>query len=125
MKLSELAARLQCRLEGDGDVEIVRVAGIQSAEQGDLIFVANEKFAADLARTRASAVILGARASFAAPCPVLRAADPYSTFARALALLARTTPPAKGVDRLTAIAAGVALGADVSIGPFVTIGEGA
>ena len=125
MQLKELAERLQCRLEGDGDVEIVRVAGIQSAERGDLIFVANEKFAADLARTRASAVILGVRASFAAPCPVLRAADPYSTFARALALLARTTLPPKGVDRLTAIAAGVALGADVSIGPFVTIGEGA
>jgi UDP-3-O-[3-hydroxymyristoyl] glucosamine N-acyltransferase len=123
--LKELAERLQCPLEGNGDVEIVRVAGIQSAAPGDLIFVANPKFAADLAATRASAVILGPRARFSAPCPVIRAADPYSTFARALALLAPTTAPAKGVDRLTAVAPDAAIGADVSIGPFVTIGAGA
>jgi UDP-3-O-[3-hydroxymyristoyl] glucosamine N-acyltransferase len=125
MKLRELATRLQCPLEGDGDVEIVRVAGIQSAQPGDLIFVANAKFAADLAATRASAVILGPRATFEAPCPVIRAADSYSTFARALALLAPATAPTKGVDRLTAVAPGAAIGADVSIGPFVTIGAGA
>jgi UDP-3-O-[3-hydroxymyristoyl] glucosamine N-acyltransferase len=125
MKLGELADRLQCRLEGDRDVEIARVAGIQSAGPGDLIFVADAKYAADLSQSRASAAILGTRAAFAAPCPVLRAADPYSTFARALALLAQTTPPAKGVDRLTSIAPGVTLGDDVSIGPFVTIGAGA
>jgi UDP-3-O-[3-hydroxymyristoyl] glucosamine N-acyltransferase len=56
---------------------------------------------------------------------MLRAADPYSTFARALALLAQTTPPAKGVDRLTSIASDASIGAAVSIGPFVTIGAGA
>src|SRR4030095_12346291 len=125
MKLRELATRLLCPFEGDGDVEIVRVAGIQSAAPGDLIFVASARFAADLAGTRASAVILGPRATFPAPCPVIRAAGPYSTFARALALLAPTTPPAKGVDRLTAVAPDAAIGAEVSIGPFVTIGAGA
>jgi UDP-3-O-[3-hydroxymyristoyl] glucosamine N-acyltransferase len=123
--LKELAARLECPLEGKGDVEIVRVAGIQSAQPGDLIFVANAKFAVDLASTHASAVILGPRATCQAPCPVIRAADPYSTFARALALLSPTTAPAKGVDRLTAVAPDVAIGPDVSIGPFVTIGAGA
>ena len=125
MKLSELASRLQCRLEGDGEVEIVRVAAIQSAQPGDLIFVASAKYAGDLASTRASAVILGTRAALVAPCPILRAADPYSTLARALALLTQMTPPAQGVDQLTSIAPGVSLGPDVSIGPFVTIGAGA
>src|SRR6266536_1592021 len=41
MKLSELAERLDCRLEGDGDVEIVRVASIRHALPGDLTFLAN------------------------------------------------------------------------------------
>ena len=44
MKLKELAARLDCRLEGDGDVEIVRVAGIQDAQPGDVSFIANAKY---------------------------------------------------------------------------------
>src|SRR5947207_1716324 len=59
MKLSELAERLDCRLEGDGDVEIVRVASIRHALPGDLTFLANPKYAVQLSETRASAVILG------------------------------------------------------------------
>ena len=60
MKLRELADRLRCRLEGDGDVEIRRVAGIEHAETGDLTFVANPRYNALLTETRASAVILSA-----------------------------------------------------------------
>src|SRR5882672_2582719 len=58
MKLRELAERLACRLEGDGEIEIVRVAGIQDAGPGDLTFVANPKYLSALATTRASAVLL-------------------------------------------------------------------
>ena len=58
MKLRELAERLACRLEGDGEVEIVRVAGIQHAEPGDLTFLANPKYESTMAQTRASAVLL-------------------------------------------------------------------
>jgi len=125
MTLSELAERLQCRLEGDGDLEIVRVAGIQHAQPGDLTFAAQAKYDADLARTRASAVILGPNARSDAGCAVLRATDPWAAFARALTLFAQVTPPAKGIDRLSSIAGDASVGADVSIGPFVTIGAGA
>jgi UDP-3-O-[3-hydroxymyristoyl] glucosamine N-acyltransferase len=129
VKLSELADRLGCRLEGDGALDIVRVAGLDQAGPGDLTFVANAKYYGSLATTRASAVILPhATPSEAAPpagCSVLRSGDPYTTFARALELFAKTERPPAGVDRLTSIAPDVSLGADVSIGPFVTIGRGA
>jgi UDP-3-O-[3-hydroxymyristoyl] glucosamine N-acyltransferase len=127
LKLRDIAERLQCRLDGDGDLEIVRVAGITQAQPGDLTFVANTKYLSQLATTRASAVILGRAngASPRSPCAVLHADDPYSAFARAIALFARVTTPAKGVDPLSAVAADAAIGADVSIGPFVTIGAGA
>jgi hypothetical protein len=36
VKLRELAARLGCRLEGDGELEIVRVTGLKDAGPGDL-----------------------------------------------------------------------------------------
>jgi len=39
MRLRELADSLQCRLEGDAAIEIVRVAGIDQAQHGDVTFV--------------------------------------------------------------------------------------
>jgi UDP-3-O-[3-hydroxymyristoyl] glucosamine N-acyltransferase len=129
LKLRDLAERLDCRLEGDGDVEITRVSGIQHARSGDLTFVANARYAAQLAETNASAVILGppvpGQQEPRVPCAVLRCADPYSTFARALDCFVQTASPARGVDRLSSIAADATLGPDVSIGPFVTVGAGA
>ena len=56
LKLRDIAERLQCRLDGDGDLEIVRVAGIAQAQPGDLTFVANVKYLTELATTRASRV---------------------------------------------------------------------
>jgi len=127
LKLRDIAERLQCRLEGDGDLDIVRVAGIQQAQPGDLTFVANPRYLAELAATRASAVILGPAKTGdpAAPCAVLHTEDPYSAFAHAVSLFAKTARPAAGIDRLSAVADDASIGADVSIGPFVTVGAGA
>lgn len=124
MKLSELAARLECRLEGDGELDVTRVAGIQDAQPGDLTFLANSKYEKTLGSTRATAVILREEAP-PAPCAMLRARDPYLAFARAVALFAPASRPAPGVHAMAAIAVDAQLGAEVSIGPFVAIGEGA
>lgn len=124
MKLSELAERLDCRLEGDGDLDVTRVSGIQNAQPGDVTFLANPKYEKALAVTRASAVILKEDAP-AAPCAMLRARDPYLAFARAVGLFSPVSRPAPGVDVLAAVAREARLGADVSVGPFVAIGEGA
>ena len=56
--LAELAARLGCRLEGDGAIEVVGLAGLDEAGPGDLSFLASSKYAARLPTTRASAVIV-------------------------------------------------------------------
>ncbi|MBI4887010.1 MAG: UDP-3-O-(3-hydroxymyristoyl)glucosamine N-acyltransferase [Acidobacteria bacterium] len=124
MKLRELADRLGCRLDGDGDIEIVRVAGIQDAEPGDVTFLANPKYDAALAATRASAVLLRDEAP-AAPCATLRTGDPYLAFARAVGLFAPAWRPAPGVHPLAAVAAGAGVGDHVSIGAFVAVGEDA
>jgi UDP-3-O-[3-hydroxymyristoyl] glucosamine N-acyltransferase len=125
LKLREIADRLGCRLEGDGGIEILRVAGIQQAQPGDLTFVSNTRYLEHLETTRASAVILGPHTRLhAAPqgCAVLHSDDPYSTFAQALGMFGQATPPATGIDRLSSIAGDATIGADVSIGPFVVIG---
>jgi UDP-3-O-[3-hydroxymyristoyl] glucosamine N-acyltransferase len=124
VKLIDLAARLDCRLEGDGDVEIARVSGIEDAGPGDVTFLANRKYEKLLAATRASAVILRDDAP-GAPAALLRTRDPYLAFARAVALFAPDWRPPIGVHALAAVAADAQIGAGVSVGPFVVIGEGA
>ena len=39
MKLSQIALKIDCRMTGEKDVEIVRVAGIEEAGPGDLAFL--------------------------------------------------------------------------------------
>ena len=124
MQLRELAERLDCRLEGNGDIEIARVAGIQDAGPGDVTFLANPKYEKTLRITKASAVILK-EGGPAAPCAMLRARDPYLAFARAVSLFAPAWRPVPGVHGMAALAADATLGAGVSIGAFVAIGDGA
>ena len=126
MKLQEIADRLGCRLEGDGEVEIRRVAGIERAEAGDLTFLAHQKYISRFSRTRASAVIVGLEVASGGNAPaLLRTDQPYLAFARAVALLMPDTPPARGVDPSCSIADNVTLAAEVSIGALVTIAAGA
>jgi UDP-3-O-[3-hydroxymyristoyl] glucosamine N-acyltransferase len=124
LKLQEIAQRIDCRLEGDGSLDIRGVAGIEDAGPGDLTFLANPKYAAELRATRASAVIVGESAE-AAPCAMLRASQPYLAFARAVGLFVDPWRPPAGVHRLACVGDGVSLGPDVSIGPFAAIGDGA
>ncbi|HXE79183.1 MAG TPA: UDP-3-O-(3-hydroxymyristoyl)glucosamine N-acyltransferase [Vicinamibacterales bacterium] len=124
MKLRELAERLQCRLEGDGDIEITRVAGLEQAGPGDITFFANPRYAAALRETRASAVILGNDVP-AAPCAILRSSNPYLAFAEALDVLSPPERPQPYIHPLSAIGQDVVLGVDVTIGPYAVVGDGA
>src|SRR5688572_26475368 len=123
VKLSDLAGALDCSLEGDGGIEILRVAGIQEAGAGDVTFVANPKYEKLLATTKASAVILRQGAT-AASCATLRTDDPYLAFARAVRLFAPEWRPVAGVHAHAAVAADAQLGRDVSVGAFVAIESG-
>jgi UDP-3-O-[3-hydroxymyristoyl] glucosamine N-acyltransferase len=126
VKLREIADRLGCRLEGDGETEIRRVAGIERAEPGDLTFLAHQKYASRFSKTRASAVIVGLEVpSKDASVALLRTDQPYLAFARAVALLMPAAPPPHGIDATSSIAPDATIGAQAAVGPFVTIGAGA
>jgi UDP-3-O-[3-hydroxymyristoyl] glucosamine N-acyltransferase len=124
VKLKHVADHLGCRLEGDGDIEVSRLAGLTHAGPGDVAFLANPRYSPALKTTRASAVILGEDAP-AAPCATLRCHDPYLAFANAVALFAEEFHPAPGVDPQAAVAPDAVLGAEVSVGPFAAIADGA
>ena len=124
MTLAELAARLGCRLDGDGHIEIVGIAGLDEAGPGDLSFLASPKYAVKLPTTRASAVIVDETIT-TAPCAVLRTRRPYLAWAEAVELLAPVDRPDPGVSPLASVASSATIGPDVSIGPFAVVGAGA
>jgi UDP-3-O-[3-hydroxymyristoyl] glucosamine N-acyltransferase len=119
--LAELARHLGCRLEGDGDLDVTRVAGLEDAGPGDLTFFSNPKYASKLPATRATAVIADDKVT-TAPCAVLRTPQVYLAFAEAVALLTPAVRPAPGISSLASIDPTATLGPDVFVGPFVAIG---
>ena len=123
MKLSAIAAALHVRLEnGSPDTEITGLNGIEQAGPGDLTFVSNPKYAAAARNTRASAVIVSEDFPVI-PAAVLRAKDPYLTFARALELFHPPVKYAAGVHPTAVVPASARIGANAHIGPYVVIGE--
>jgi UDP-3-O-[3-hydroxymyristoyl] glucosamine N-acyltransferase len=105
---------------------VQRVSGIEEAGPGDLTFVANPKYVGRLETTRASAVILSP--DLETPLPSLLSANPYLSFAQAVALLHPQPAPTPGVhptavvDRSAALGEGVHVGALAVVGPRVRVG---
>lgn len=123
MKLADLAARLECRLEGPGQVEITGVAGMEEASPSELTFLANRKYRAKLRTTRAAAAIVGPEIPpFGRPA--LRSENPYLAFARALEIFYAPPRPLPGIHPTAVIAPDVRLGRNPSLGPYVVIEEG-
>jgi UDP-3-O-[3-hydroxymyristoyl] glucosamine N-acyltransferase len=119
-----LAERLGCRLEGDGELEIRAVRGLEDAGPGDLSFVAQERYLARLQASAAGAVIL-AEGWPAVDRPALRTANPVLAFARALTLFHPPTLPPPGIHPTAVVAPDARVAPDASVGPLTVLGPGA
>ena len=69
--LGELAVRFGCELRGDPDAVVDSVAALGNAGPRAVTFLANPKYADQLAATRAGAVILDAKSAANSPVPSL------------------------------------------------------
>jgi UDP-3-O-[3-hydroxymyristoyl] glucosamine N-acyltransferase len=124
MKLSAIAAALHLRLEnGSPDTEITGLNGIEHAGPGELTFVSNPKYAAAARSTQASAVIVS-EGFPAISAPMLRARDPYLSFAHALELFHKPLHYAAGVHPTAVVHPTAKIGAGAHVGPYVVIDEG-
>ena len=123
MKLSQIALKIKCRMVGDKDVDIVRIAGIDEAGPGDLTFVSNRKYVSRIKDTHASAIILGEDIP-PVEIPSLRTDDPYLAFARALEIFFVPLRPDIGIHPTAIVDKEVEIGPRVSIGAYVVIGRG-
>ncbi len=126
MKLRDIADLIGGVVEGNDAVEILRVAKIEEASEGDITFIANPRYAKHLSATRASAVIVGQdlKPEEASHPALVRTAEPYSAF---LKILVRFHPPADplppGIHSSALIASTAKLGNDVRVGAHAVVGE--
>jgi len=124
-RLGEIVAKLGGELIGDADIDIHRMATLESAVPGDLCFVTHSKYLDQLRGTRASAVILARAQRNATKLPRILCDDPYLYYAKAAALLSDEERPSPGVHPQAVIETGAEVAASATVGPFCHIGRGA
>jgi UDP-3-O-[3-hydroxymyristoyl] glucosamine N-acyltransferase len=127
--VATLAAHLGATVEGDGSAVITGAAPLETAAAGDLAFLANPRYAAHLATTRAGAVIADARAQRPpSGATLLRVPKPYLAFARALQFLRKAerhqegVHPGAHVDSSARISPAATVMPGAYVGPGVEIG---
>lgn len=125
LTIAEVAEQLGGDAEGDGSIPIRGLASVREAEEGEITFVANVKYAADAAATRASAVLVARDWKYPCPCPLIRVDDPNKAFTLLAEHFAPLPPShAPGVHPSAVVAEDVVLGDAVSVGPLCVIAAG-
>jgi UDP-3-O-[3-hydroxymyristoyl] glucosamine N-acyltransferase len=126
VRLAELAAAVGGVVEGDDTLEVRGVAGLEEAGPHEVSFLNNRRYATLFRQSRAGAVLVGP-AEAAHGRTVVRCADPYLAFAKALSLFHPPLRSAPGVHPL-AVVEGSVEGATVMafayVGPGARVGEG-
>jgi UDP-3-O-[3-hydroxymyristoyl] glucosamine N-acyltransferase len=121
-KLKELAEWVDGLVVGDGEIEISGVAAIEEAQAGQITFIANPKYLPKLSQTSASAIIVSKEVT-RADKPLLCVANPYLAFGKILTLFSQTPYQPKGIDSKAWISPTAKLGKDLTLYPFVYIGD--
>jgi UDP-3-O-[3-hydroxymyristoyl] glucosamine N-acyltransferase len=119
----ELAEYLGGELQGDGELRISGVAGLDDAEECHISFLANQKYAAKVATTRAGAVLLPPGAESHGKSAIILA-NPYLGFAKLVTLFYVRPPEVKGIMPGAFVGAGGVMGADVTVYPGAFVGDG-
>jgi UDP-3-O-[3-hydroxymyristoyl] glucosamine N-acyltransferase len=121
-RAADLAERFALRLHGDGAVVLDGVATLANAGPGKLAFLANPRYRAQLAQTRAGAVVMRAADAEGYAGTALLADDPYAAFARLAAQFETRPVPEPGMHPSAVVAADAFVDPSAQVGPFVSIG---
>jgi UDP-3-O-[3-hydroxymyristoyl] glucosamine N-acyltransferase len=123
LTLAEIAQRLGGRVAGDPNTLVHQVASLEAAAARHISFFTGSRYRAQLAATRAAAVVLGPEAEGETDLPRIVADNPYAYFARLSQLFNPLIVQEPGVHPAAIVAKSVKLGARVSIGAGCAIGE--
>jgi len=121
--LSEIVKRFGGELIGRGSVRISRIGTLESAQAGDITFLSQSRYLPQLAKTRASAVIIGPEARDATHLPRIVSGNPYAYFA---GISEYFNPPAavkSGIHRSAAVEKTARVPRSASVGACAVIGK--
>ncbi len=124
IRLADLAKQLDAELHGDGDIVIIGVASMQTAQAGQVTFIVNPRYREQLTTCQASAVVMTEADLPFAKSAALVVKDPYLTYARMAQILDTTPQPATRIAPSAVIDASATLGKNVSIGANAVIESG-
>lgn len=122
----QIAALLGGKVEGDADRKVHDVGPIESAKEGQLAFLCDEKYLTYLPTTEASVVLMTESLAFAGQthATLIRVPNARSAMGQLLTVVAKAIHPVRqGVEQPCYISEGVAVPEDAYIGAFAYIGK--
>ena len=120
--VSELAAHVGGHVFGDSNIVVHRVAGLETAAEGEIAYVEDEKFFAVASASKASCVIAPAGADVQALCRI-EVKKPKLAFALIAEILHPPKQRAPEIHPSSVIAPSAKVSDRVFIGAFVCVGE--
>ncbi|MCR9685883.1 UDP-3-O-(3-hydroxymyristoyl)glucosamine N-acyltransferase [Vibrio antiquarius] len=124
LTLAELATITGGELFGDESLVVSRVAPMDKAQEGDVTFLSNPKYAKHLSECQSTVVMVKAEHKEQCVGNALVVSDPYVAFARVVQAMDTTPKPADDIAPSAVIAADVKMGENVTIGANAVIETG-
>lgn len=121
MNLKKIVELVGGEVKGDDSLEIKGVAGLERAAEGEITFVAEKKYFAGLQTSKASAVFV--KEECETEKVLVIHPNPQLAFAKLMAHFYPEPRPEPGIDSHAVIGKNAALGKDVTLYPFVYLGN--
>lgn len=122
--LKQLAEHVNGRVIGDEKCLVEHVATLKNAGEGDISFLTNMKYKADLDKTKATAVILKEKHATECQTNVIIVDDPHPAYAKIATLLYRKDLEQTGVHPSSIVDQEATIAKSAWIGPHCVIEKG-
>lgn len=123
ISLQKIASEINATIIGDDSILISSLAPLYRAKSGELSFLANPKYANQLAASAASAVIVTEEHAKNCPAAALIVKNPELAFARVATLFVKEKKLLPGIHPSAVIADSAVIHSSVSIGAHCVIGD--
>ncbi len=125
LSLKKLAEHVDGYVIGDGDCLVERVATLKNASKGDISFLTNLKYKAELQSTKASAVILSEKHANECQTNALVVKNPHPAYAKIATLLYTEKNELTGIHPTAVIDDDCQIDTSAWVGPHCVVEKGA
>ena len=122
VSIGEIVDLVAGEFEGDRNQTVNSVGPLSSAANGQLSFLSNRKYVAELMATKAGAILVPKKLE-GCDSRWIRVDDPYFAFAKIMTRWFSNRPTLKGISAHAVVAESAKLGENVALGHFAVVGE--